>query len=57
MNCRELAKKKSVTPLWMTRMLEWVTETLTNLESTDSARFIFPPEKHQKTGNKSKTGG
>lgn len=57
MNCRELAKKKSVNPLWMTRMLGWVTETLTGLKPSDSVRFIFPPEKHQKTGNKLKIEG
>ena len=56
MNCRELAKKKSVNPLWMGRMLLWVTETLAKPEPY-SAHFIFPPEKHQKTGNKFKTGG
>ena len=56
MTCRELAKKKSVNPRWMTRMLEWVTETLAKPEPY-SAHFIFPPEKHQKTGNKLKTEG
>jgi hypothetical protein len=54
MNCRELAKKKSVNPLWKNRLIDWVLETLAKPEPY-SAHFILPPEKHRKTGNKSRT--
>jgi hypothetical protein len=55
MNCRELAKKKSVNPLWIRRLVNQVTETLAKPEPY-SAHFILPPEKHRKTGDKSRTG-
>jgi hypothetical protein len=54
MNCRELAKKKSVNPLWIRRLVNQVTEILAKPEPY-SAHFILPPEKHRKTGNKSRT--
>ena len=44
MTCRELAKKKSVNPLWMARLINWVKETLAKPEPY-SAHFILPPEK------------
>ena len=54
MNCRELAKKKSVNPLWIKRLANWVAETLAKPEPY-SAHFIFPLEKHRKAGDKSRT--
>jgi hypothetical protein len=44
MNCRELAKKKSVNPLWVKRLLGWLRETLAKPEPY-SAHFIMMPEK------------
>jgi hypothetical protein len=55
MTCRELAKKKSENPLWMKRLMDWVTETLATPEPY-SAYCILPPEKHRKAEDKSRTG-
>jgi hypothetical protein len=55
MNCRELAKKKSVNPLWVKRVIGWVREILVKPEQYP-AHFILSPEKHRKAGDKSRTG-
>lgn len=50
MNCRELAKKKSVNPLWIERLIDLVLETVAKPEPY-TAHFILPPEKHRKEGH------